>query len=199
VYQSLEIDTASDEAKAGGEDLSRGVHIEQAFLINKPAEELYRYWRNFENLPNIMSHLESVRVTDEKRSHWVAKAPRLVGGRVEWDAEVTRDDPNELIAWRSIAGSDVDTAGQIRFAPAIGDRGTEVHVYMNYVPPGGQVGHWIASLLGQNTKRVIREDLRNFKRIMEVGEIPTIIGQPHGTCTGRGEEYTESEWKPLFT
>ena len=68
----------------------------------------------------------------------------------------------------------------------MGDRGTEVHVFIDYVPPAGRLGHWVASLLGQNPRRVVREDLRNFKRIMEIGEIPTIIGQPHGTCTRPG-------------
>lgn len=93
----------------------------------------------------------------------------------------------------------MENAGEVRFSPGLGDRGTVVRVAMSYVPPAGRIGHWVASLLGQNPKRVVREDLRNFKRVMEVGEIPTLIGQPHGTCTGRGERYTESNWKPLFT
>ena len=175
------------------------IHVEQAFLINRSPEELYGFWRNFENLPKIMMHLESVRVIDERRSHWVARAPRLPGGRVEWDAVITRDDANALIAWESVEGSDIICDGQIRFAKAIGDRGTEVHVFMNYDPPGGVLGNWMAKLSGNDPSRLLREDLRNFKRLMEVGEIPTIIGQPHGTCTGRGVQYTESEWKPLFS
>jgi uncharacterized membrane protein len=177
---------------------SRGVEIAQAFTIHKSAEELYRFWRNFQNLPRIMSHLERVDVTDNRHSHWVARAPRLAGGQVEWDAEIVRDDPNELIEWRSIEGSQIETAGQVRFTKALGDRGTEVHVYMNYNPPGGKLGHLLTSMMCENPKRVIREDLRNFKRLMEMGEILTIIGQPHGTCTGQGVRYTESDWKPLF-
>jgi uncharacterized membrane protein len=192
LYKLAGISTVED-------DEARGAEIAQAFTINKSPEELYQFWRNFQNLPRIMTHLERVDVTDDRHSHWVARAPRLAGGQVEWDAEIVRDDPNELIEWRSVPGSQVDTSGQIRFARGLGDRGTEVHCYMNYTPPGGRLGHFISSLVGENPKRVIREDLRNFKRLMEIGEILTIIGQPHGTCTGQGERYTESEWKPMFT
>jgi uncharacterized membrane protein len=105
---------------------------------------------------------------------------------VVWDAEITEDVPNERIAWRSLPGSEIDTAGHIRFTPAMGDRGTEVHVSMNYVPPAGRFGHWVATLFGESPQRQMRDDLRNFKRLMETGELPTTEGQPHGTCSGRG-------------
>lgn len=202
-YEAMGIDTAQPEQEGQSRQekgiSQRGIHVEQSFLINRPAEELYRFWRNFENLPRIMTHLESVHVLDDRRSHWVAKAQVMGGKRFEWDAEITHDEPNTLIGWRSLPGADIKNSGQIRFGRAMGDRGTEVHVFIDYVPPAGRLGHLIASMLGQNPRRVVREDLRNFKRIMEIGEILTIIGQPHGTCTGRGERYTESEWKPLFT
>jgi len=194
-YEALDMDTAGSGVESRKQQLERiarhGIHAEQVFLINRPADELYRFWRDFQNLPRIMTHLERVDVIDDLRSHWVARAPRLAGGTVEWDAEITADEPNSLIAWRSLPGADMDHAGQIRFARALGDRGTEVHVEMDYVPPAGRAGDWIARLFGKTAKRLIREDLRNFKRLMEVGEIPTIIGQPHGTCTGVGERYTE--------
>jgi uncharacterized membrane protein len=199
-YEKLGMNTANDGGGNPEEAIAeRGIHVEQAMLINRPAEQLYSFWRNFENLPRIMTHLESVRVQDERHSHWVAKAQIAGGKQFEWDAEVTHDEPNKVIGWRSLPGADIDNTGQIRFSPALGDRGTEVHVFIDYVPPAGRLGHWIASMLGENPRRVVREDLRNFKRIMELGEIPTIIGQPHGTCTGRGRPYTESQWKPLFT
>ncbi len=174
------------------------VEIVAACTINKPREELYRFWRDFKNLPQFMEHLNAVNVLDERRSHWSAKAPRMLGGKVEWDAEITRDDPNELIEWRSLPGSTIDTAGQVRFQQAPGDRGTEVHVWMHYTPPGGKLGHWLASMFGENPKRVIREELRNFQRLMEVGEILTLEGQPHGTCTGHGKRTHESGWKAMF-
>jgi len=193
MYQNLGINTAIEDqdqwqdARQSEEEISdRGIHVEQAFLINKPAEELYQFWHNFENLPRIMTHLESVRTTGDGRSHWTAKTNRITG-KVEWDAEVTADEPNSRIAWRSLPGSEIDTTGEIRFSQGMGDRGTEVHVTMSYVPPAGRVGHWIATLFGSSPTRLVREDLRNFKRIMEIGEILTTKGQPRGTCSGQGK------------
>jgi uncharacterized membrane protein len=188
-YEILGIDTAhpeQSEHEQAEELAERGIHVEQAFLINRPAAELYGYWRNFENLPNIMSHLKSVQVLDEKRSHWIAQAPKLAGGSVEWDAEITADEPNSRIAWRSLPGSDVESMGEIRFARAMSDRGTEVHVSMEYRPPMGKVGHLLATMFASAPRRQMREDLRRFKRLMETGEIPTIEGQPRGTCMGGG-------------
>src|SRR5207249_522508 len=151
--------------------------------------ELYEYWRKLENLPSIMSHLKEVRAIDEKRSHWIAKAPSLAGGSVEWDAEIINDEPNALIAWRSLPGADVDNAGSVRFVPAPGDRGTEVKVVIDYIPPAGKVGSWVAKLFGEEPQQQIMEDLRKFKRVMETGEFATTKGQPRGSCDGCG--YTE--------
>ena len=204
-YQAAGIDTAHETGMDGrSEDTGlseRGIEIRQTLQVNKSADELYAYWRDFTNLPRIMTYLESVRVDDAdgRRSHWVAKAPKLAGGKVEWDAELTADEPGRRVAWRSLQGGDIDTDGEVRFVPGLGDRGTEVHVNMRYVPPGGRLGHMLTSLMGENPKRVVREDLRNFKRVMEIGEVLTTLGQSHGTCTGKGKPYTESDWKPLFT
>jgi uncharacterized membrane protein len=197
-YSTLGLNTAQSDTGEAEENPEYGIQVATAFTINKPADELYRFWRKLDNLPQFMEHLESVQVIDDRKSHWVAKAPRIVGGKVEWHAQITRDDPNELIAWQSLPGSTIETAGQVRFAKALGDRGTEVHVWMNYLPPGGRLGHWITSMLGENPRRVVREELHNFKRLMEVGEILSINGQPHGTCTGQGKPYSETQWKPLF-
>lgn len=185
MYKALGINTAEEE-EAGQDLAERGIHVEHTFLINRTPAELYQYWRNFENLPAIMSHLKQVRVIDQQRSHWTAKAPRIAGGSVEWEAEIVRDDPNQCIAWRSLPGADVDNADEVRFSTAPADRGTEVHVRMSYLPPAGRVGHWLAKLFGSDATNQIREDLRRFKRMMEVGEVPTIDGQSRGTCTGRG-------------
>ena len=176
----------------------RGVHIEQSLQINKSPEELYAFWRDFTNLPRIMGYLQSVRVDADGRSHWLAKAPKLAGGQVEWVAETTADEPNRRIAWQSLPGSDIDTRGEVRFEPMLGDRGTAVHVTMRYVPPAGRLGHWLTSAMGENPERAIREDLRKFKRTMEIGEALVIEGQPHGTCTGEGKPYHEAEAKPHF-
>jgi uncharacterized membrane protein len=191
--QALGIDTVSDPQH------KHGIHVEQAFLINRPAQELFSFWRDFTNLPKIMTHLERVDIVDQRRSHWVARMPGLAGKQLEWDAEITAEEPNRMIAWRSLEGADVANSGAIRFGPALGDRGTEVHVFMDYVPPMGVMGNMVAKMFGEDPSGVIREDLRNLKRLMETGELPTVIGQPRGTCTGQGKQQTESQWRPLFT
>lgn len=168
----------------------RGVAVTQTFTINKSPEECYRFWRDFTNLPRIMTHLERVTdMGDGRKSHWVVKAPAIVGGTVEWDAEITDDQPNQRIAWRSLEGSDVDNAGAVSFEQS--PRGTVARVEMRYVTPAGRIGSWISTLLGENPDRVIREDLRNFKRIMEIGELLTLTGQPRGTCTRHGMPHAE--------
>jgi len=191
MYESLGIDTASDSDRARESESHGGTRVALSQLIDKPPEELYSYWRNFENLPKIMRHLESVRVMDDRRSHWIAKAPRIAGGQVEWDAEITADEPNSRIAWRSLPDGDVEHRGSVTFARAPGDRGTKVRVELDYDPPAGTVGRWIAKIFGEEPEQQIHEDLRNFKRTMEVGEVITVVGQPHGTCTGRGKRTAE--------
>lgn len=185
LYAKLGIDTSGSSADPS-DYYDKGVHVEHAFTVRKMPAELYNFWRNFENLPRFMKQLESVRVLDDRRSHWVVKAPRLAGGQVEWDAEIINDEPNALIAWRSLPGADVHNTGSVRFVPAPMDFGTEVRVTIEYIPPAGTVGRWTAKLLGEAPEAQIKEDLRNFKRIMETGELATIQGQPRGTCKGGG-------------
>ena len=191
-YAAAGINTSHDSSQTGQADQDRAIRISQSLLINKSPGELYTYWRNFENLPTIMRHLKSVRVLPDGRSHWVAKAPMIAGGEVEWDAEVTADEPNSRIAWRSLPDGDVEHRGEIKFVKAAGDRGTNVKVVLEYYPPAGQLGRWVAKLFGEEPEQQIHDDLQNFKRVMEIGEVLTIIGQPHGTCTGKGKPYTES-------
>lgn len=176
VYGANGITTATDTrtALAG----SRGVLVEEAVTINRSREELYAFWRNFDQLPRFMQNLVSVRCLDNRRSHWVAKGP--AGRLVEWDAEIINEIPGELIGWRTLEHADVVSAGSVRFKPAPGGRGTEVRVRMQYDPPLGRVGAAVAWLFGQDASETIREDLRHFKQLMEAGEIPTIKGQPRG-------------------
>ena len=147
----------------------RGVRVEEAVTINKPIEEVYRFWRNFENFPRFMRHLESVRVLDQRRSRWRAKGP--AGYSVQWDAEMVRDVEEEWIAWRSLPGSDVENHGSVRFKRAPGARGTELRVQLEYHPPAGALGRGIAWLFGEEPDQQIREDLHRFKQLMETGEI----------------------------
>ena len=151
-----------------------GIRVERSITVNRPQEEVYRFWRQLENLPRFMDHLESVTVLDEERSHWVAKAP--AGSKVEWDASIQDEIENELIAWRSLPGSDIDNAGSVHFIPA-GD-GTEVRVVLSYDPPAGKVGAAVAKLLGEEPEQQVEEDLRRFKQVMEAVETPARSRKP---------------------
>jgi len=153
--------------------------------VNKSPGELYRFWRNFENLPRFMNHLESVKVIDGNRSHWVAKAP--LGMTVEWDAVIHNEQENELIAWRSLEGADIPNAGSVRFERAPGGRGTIVKVALEYDPPAGKVGATIAKLFGEEPEQQVEEDLRRFKQVMETDAASTTEGQSSGrSATSRG-------------
>jgi uncharacterized membrane protein len=174
-YAALGVRTTEGRGPMTSVPAGHGVKVEQTVTINRPAEDLYRYWRNFENLPRFMSHLESVK-ENGNRSHWMAKAP--LGMTVEWDAEVYNDRRGELIAWRSIEGSTVDTAGSVHFTRAPGGRGTEVRVVLKYDPPAGKVGAALARWLGEAPEQQIAEDLNAFKRLMEAGESAATRGQP---------------------
>ncbi|HYY55860.1 MAG TPA: SRPBCC family protein [Pyrinomonadaceae bacterium] len=181
MYQAVGINTAGTGPTNPVVSVSadRGIRVEKSITINKSPEELYRFWRSFENLPRFMNHLESVTTAGEGRSHWVARAP--AGTTVEWDAEVYNEKEGELIAWRSLDGADVDNAGSVRFEPATGGRGTTVRVTLRYDPPGGALGAAFAKLFGENPEQQIEEDLRRFKQVMETGETPTTEGQPSGS------------------
>jgi len=151
-----------------GENVSvpygRGIRVEESVFIVRSPEELYRFWRNFENLPRFMSHLKSVQVLDDKRSHWATKGP--AGSDVEWDAEVINEIPNELIGWRSVDDSQVSHAGSVHFTRAMRG-GTEVKVILRYDPPGGKAGAAIARLFGEDPARQVREDLVTLKLMLE--------------------------------
>ncbi len=169
LYAAIDKDTATPS--------SRRVHVKKAVTINKSQAELYQFWRNFENLPQFMNHLESVTVTDDKRSHWVAKAP--LGTSVEWDAEVTSDKENEHIGWASLEGSQIPNSGMVEFRPTT-DRGTEVVVTLTYEPPAGRLGALVAKLFGEEPNQQVEGDLRRFKSLMEAGTIMKTEGQPSG-------------------
>jgi uncharacterized membrane protein len=158
--------------------IEQSIKVEKTVTIDKPAEELYRYWHDFANLPTFMKHLQSVTVYDDKRSHWVANAP--LDTKVEWDAEIIKDEPNQLIAWTSLENADIENSGFVRFQRATGDRGTEVKIVIEYSPPAGVLGAAIAKLFGEEPKQQIGDELNRFKRLMETGEIATTEGQPKG-------------------
>jgi len=157
-----------------------GIKLKKAVTVNCPAEQLYNYWRNLENLPKLFDNVLSVEVLDSSRSHWTLRAPG--GINLEWDAEIMIDRKNEMIGWRSLDGADLDNAGYVRFERATGGRGTVVRVALQYNPPAGKVGAAVSTLLGEKPSSQIEEALRKFKQLMEAREIPTAVDEkklPH--------------------
>jgi uncharacterized membrane protein len=168
VYEAFNVNTAGT-----GEDTRRalggsaGLLVEEQVAINRPVEELYRFWRNLENLPKFMQHLQSVERLTDTLSRWRAKGP--AGTVVEWTAEIINEVPNKVIGWRSIEGSDVVSAGSVNFDET-GTGQTRVRVRLQYSPPGGKAGAAVAKLFGRDAATEIREDLQRFKQLVETGE-----------------------------
>jgi uncharacterized membrane protein len=169
-----------DGLSRDGDDTGGALSATAAITVNRSADEVYRRWRDIEGLPAFMAHLRSVRADSATRSHWEAEGPV---GTVQWDAEIVDDRPGELLAWRSVDGADVDNDGTVRFRPAAGGRGTEIRVDLRYRPPGGRAGRIVAKLLGEEPDQQLRDDLRRFKQIVEIGEIVRSEGSPSGQST----------------
>jgi uncharacterized membrane protein len=149
---------------------ARGVHVRESIRVEMPVGDVYGFWRRLENLPRFMAHLDRVTESSNGTSHWVAPGP--AGLAVEWDAEIINEVENKILAWRSLPGSDVVSAGSVNFDAARGGRSTQVSVNLQYAPPAGKTGALIASLFGREPSQTIREDLRHFKQLLEAGEIP---------------------------
>lgn len=178
LYKAMGINTAqSDTSDArspsaeAGDYFNHGIHVEESVVIDKPASELYRFWRQFENLPQVMGHLKEVKVIDDKRSHWVAKAP--LGFSVEWDAEIINEIDGKLIAWRSTADATVSSAGSVRFIQEDDGQRTTVRVVLDYIPPAGKVGAIVARIFGEDPGSQIRDDLTRFKSKMQSSDTRT--------------------------
>jgi uncharacterized membrane protein len=167
-------DLSNTRVALGGD---RGVHVHESVVINRRAAELFRFWRDFSNLPRFMEHLDHVEVLTPTLSIWTAKAP--VGMRVKWEAEVINEIDDELIGWRSTANADVATAGSVRFVPVPGG-GTEVIVHLQYEPPAGKLGSLVASMFGEEPSQQIRADLRRLKEILETGEAQRTMHESQG-------------------
>ena len=143
----------------------------RAVTLNKPRQELYAFFRRFSNLPQVMENIERIDELDDKRSHWVVKAP--AGQTVEWDATVVEDEPGRLIAWKTEDGAQVPNHGVVEFRDAPEGRGTEVHAVIVYDPPGGALGKLVAELFAVEPGMQAKRDLRRFKMLMETGEVAT--------------------------
>lgn len=175
LYHVLGANTADHRGPSDSVPAQAGVRIEESITIDRSPEELYRFWRDYSNLPQFMEDIESVTSTspDGTLSHWVAKGP--LGTRLEWDAVIHNEIPGRLIAWRSTGGQ-VETAGSVRFVPC--NRGTEVHLNQKFNPPGGKLGVAVATLLGHDPAVIARHNLRRLKQLQEAGAIPAAAGPP---------------------
>jgi uncharacterized membrane protein len=164
----------------------RGWHeaaiVGRTVTINRPRAELYAFWRDFRNLARFLENIERVDVGDDRRSHWVIAAP--AGRTVEWDSQITEEEPDRLIAWESLDGGDIKNTGRIEFTDAAPGRGTLVTATIVYDPPGGDVGKLIAKLFQKEPKVQARRDLRRFKQLMETGEISTSAAPDAGPRGG---------------
>jgi uncharacterized membrane protein len=155
-----------------------GIRIEKTLTITRSPDEAYQFWRQLENLPRFMTHLESVQSLSGDRSYWTVKTP--VGPPLTWEAQLTADRPGELIAWETLPKSAVQHKGRVRFTAAPAGRGTEVTVTLAYEPPGGAAGAAFAPLMNVVTAQHVKEEMRRFKAMIETGETPTVAGQPAG-------------------
>lgn len=166
LYRLLNI----DRMKAATSETSPWLSTERAVTINRPPQELYITWRDFEQLPALLSTLKEVQVQNFMHSRWIAQ---LKGERsLAWEAEIVSEEPGEHITWRTLPGSSIAHQGTIRFTPAPGNRGTEVKVMLEYMPPGGRLADLFARALGMAPTQRLRESLRQFKAVMEAGEVP---------------------------
>lgn len=183
VTGALMLDTvaAVRMSRSAGED--QGLRARASVTVNRPPEEVYAFWRDVSRLPEFMFHLESVQVRDDRRSHWVARGP--AGGKLAWDAEITRELPGRLIAWRSVGRTPVPNRGEVRFTRAPKSTGTEVSVELHYDVPGGRAGAAVAKLFGEEPEQQVRDDLRRFKQVVETGEVVRSDAVPEGTRSAK--------------
>jgi uncharacterized membrane protein len=168
MFAAAGISTADETSTRRALSGPRGIHVDETVTIQRPASELFRFWRSLENLPRVMRHLESVSTVGNRRSHWVAKGP--AGMQVEWEAEIINEVPDKLIGWRSVEGSTIVSAGSVHFDQQA-DGSTRLWVRFQYEPPGGRLGAWAAWLTGQEPSVQVRRDLEEFKRLVEAGEL----------------------------
>jgi uncharacterized membrane protein len=189
-YQALGINTVKRGYEKGtgskaGLSYEQGIRVDREIRINRPVEDLYRFWRNFENLPHFMDNLDSVCARDNRVSHWVVRGPR--GYKVEWDAEIVNEVENKLIGWRSLPGSQVENGGSVHFEPT-GTGETIVRVALQYNPPAGGVGAAVSRWLGEDPAEMIRQDLRRFKELMETG---TVTAGSAGRSAAKDSRWSE--------
>lgn len=180
VYQWLGTSTAE----------SAQPEVETAITIDKPADELYRLWRDPQNLSRIMGHFADVQSVGDNRVHWRVHAP--LDQQIEWDAEITEEKPGERLRWMSVGDGPLPNEGEVTFRPRTPQPGTEVHLWMRFKPPGGALGKAAVALAGSTPHSVARHALRRFKSLAETGETPTLSHAPTVHADGMGAGRNES-------
>lgn len=178
LYQALDISTAPPRGPATSIRAGHGVKVEETIVVARDIGTVWRFWRNLENVGRFMRHLERVEEIDNRRSRWVARSP--LGFKLEWVAEIINEKENELIAWRSVEDSQVDTAGSVHFRELPNGQGTEVHVNLKYDAHAAQLAEPLTRLMGASPQQQIREDLQQFKQAMESGEAVVREGHSRG-------------------
>jgi uncharacterized membrane protein len=190
MYQAFGINTARGGYAKGtgsksGVPYELGIRVDEDVRVHRSAADLYKFWRNLENLPRFMEHIQCVETRGDGTSHWVVKGP--AGMHIAWSAEIVNDIENTVIGWRSLPGSQVDIGGSVRFEED-GDGGTAVRVSLQYNPPAGGVGAKVARLLGDDPQQMIREDLERFKQLMETGTVSVTATTKKGKTRRAGEQ-----------
>ena len=148
----------------------RGLHVQKTITIHAPVQKVFQFLSNYPNLPQFLSHLREIRRSGNNTSHWVAAGP--AGSTVEWDAQITRYEPNKLLTWKSLPGSTIRTSGTLRLE-RLPEAETLVDLKLSYVPPAGALGHAVASLFGVDPKHALDEDLNRLKVMLETGKTKT--------------------------
>jgi uncharacterized membrane protein len=177
---------------------SGSVNVRTTMVVNKPKEEVYKYWRKLGNLPLFMKHLKAVEEYDNTRSHWEALLPGNLGV-IKWEAEIVEEEENRKIAWRSVEGSMLENAGKVVFEEALGGQGTKLDIIISYRPPAGDIGRGVANLLNARVERYIREDVANFKDHIQAqlsdstGSLGTSVG--HQPSTSGSDQPTERVYR----
>jgi len=175
LYDAIGANTAEEgHGKFDSVPAHAGVRVEESITINALPVTLYHFWHDYNNLPKFMGAIESVTDLGGSRSHWVAAGP--LGLKLQWNAELYNDMPGELIAWRSLKGSQIDVAGSVHFTKAPDGLGTEVRVNQKINPPGGKLGVAVAKLIGEDPAAQLRDDLQRFKHLVETGELAAMDG-----------------------
>ena len=163
MYEKLGLNSSQLNTETGVPG-NKGIKVTRTITVDRAPQDVYRFWRNLENLPKFMEHVQSIRVIDDRRSHWVVKGP--AGSDVEWTAQILTDRENSLISWESLPGAEVQNAGSVRFEPVNNGLSTEVKVSMQYLPPAGVIGATVAKLFGEAPDQQLEEDLERFKELL---------------------------------